>query len=101
MTLSPVVDAQGRIIGVSSITSDTTERREAERQRRANVRRREVLYRLVDEIARADSAATVCQAAVDALLAGGADRPAPCWPTARARCASRPGATCRTTFGRR
>jgi PAS domain S-box-containing protein len=74
VTLSPVVDAQGRIIGVSSITSDTTERREAERQRRANVRRLEVLYRLVDEIARADSAATVCQAAVDALLAGGADR---------------------------
>ncbi|HXG16961.1 MAG TPA: PAS domain S-box protein, partial [Calidithermus sp.] len=74
VTLSPVVDAQGRIIGVSSITSDTTERREAERQRRANVRRLEVLYRLVDEIARADSATTVCQAAVDALLAGGADR---------------------------
>jgi PAS domain S-box-containing protein len=77
VTLSPVVDLRtDRIIGVSSIARDITERRKAEARLRATVERLDALYRLVDEIARADGVGGICEAAVDAIVRIGADRAA-------------------------
>jgi PAS domain S-box-containing protein len=75
LTLSPVRDASGRIIGASSIARDTSERRRAEGELRAKVQTLEVLYRLVDLVGRAEGPDQVCEAGVEAILAAaGADR---------------------------
>jgi PAS domain S-box-containing protein len=53
ITVSPIRDVQGRIVGASKIARDITDRRRAERTLAATVQRLEVLYRLADGIARA------------------------------------------------
>jgi PAS domain S-box-containing protein len=74
LTVSPIRDAQGRMIGVSKIARDVTERKLAELRLRQTVQTLETLYRLADRIGRAKALADVCEAAVEAIMATGADR---------------------------
>jgi PAS domain S-box-containing protein len=74
LSISPVKDASGRIIGASTIARDITERRRAEGHLQATVQRLEALYRLADRVGRAKDAIDVCEAAVEAIMACGADR---------------------------
>jgi PAS domain S-box-containing protein len=75
LTVSPVRDPSGRIIGASSIARDVSERRRAEQELQASLRTLELLYHLVDRIGRARSRAEVTEAAVEAVLAAAkADR---------------------------
>jgi PAS domain S-box-containing protein len=74
LTVSPVKDATGRIIGASKIARDITGRREAERFLATTIERLEILYRLTDAVGRAKSLEEVCEAAVEAIMATGAAR---------------------------
>jgi len=74
LTVSPVKDATGRIIGASKIARDITGRREAERFLATTIERLEILYRLTDAVGRAKSLDEVCEAAVEAIMATGAAR---------------------------
>jgi PAS domain S-box-containing protein len=74
LSVSPVKNATGTIIGASKIARDITGRREAERILATTVHRLEVLYRLADGVGRAKTLGAVCEAAVDAVMAVGADR---------------------------
>jgi PAS domain S-box-containing protein len=74
LAVSPMRDADGRIIGVSKIARDITDRRRGEQTMRETVQRLEILYRLVDTVGRARDVAAVCEAAVEAIVAAGADR---------------------------
>jgi PAS domain S-box-containing protein len=74
LTVSPIRDAQGRLIGVSKIARDVTVRKLAESRLRETVQTLETLYRLADRIGRAKALADVCEAAVEAIMATGAGR---------------------------
>jgi PAS domain S-box-containing protein len=74
LTVSPVRDGTGRIVGASKIARDITGRREAERFLATTIERLEILYRLTDEVGRAKSLEEVCEAAVEAIMATGAAR---------------------------
>ena len=74
LTVSPVRDAAGRIIGASKIARDISERQRAARDIAAAIRRLEVLYHLADDVGRAKDLSDVCAAAVDAVIAVGASR---------------------------
>ncbi len=74
LTVSPVKDGAGRIIGASKIARDITARRQAERLLDTAVQRLEALYRLADAVGRAKDLAGVCEVAIDAIMATGAAR---------------------------
>ena len=74
LSISPVRDATGRIVGASKIARDITEQRRAAQDLAAAMRHLEVLYRLADQVGRAKDLGTVCDAAVDAIIAAGASR---------------------------
>jgi PAS domain S-box-containing protein len=74
LTVSPVKDASGRIIGVSKISRDITERRRTEKQLTTTIKTLEALYRLADSVGRAKDLASVCEAGIDAIMAVGASR---------------------------
>ena len=74
ITVSPVRDASGTIVGASKIARDITARRAAERELSTTARRMEVLYRLADSVARAKALSDVYEAAVDAIMGAGASR---------------------------
>jgi PAS domain S-box-containing protein len=74
LSVSPVRDAAGRIIGASKIARDVTARRETERTLATTVQRLEVLYHLADAVGRAKDIEGVCEAAIDAITAVGAER---------------------------
>jgi PAS domain S-box-containing protein len=75
VTVSPIKSASGRIIGASTVARDITEQRCAERDIAAHVQTVELLYHLADLMGRAQRVESVCQAAVDAVMAiGRADR---------------------------
>ena len=74
LTVSPLKDATGRVVGASKIARDITARREAERFLTMTVQRLEVLYRLAAAVGRAKDLPGVCEAAIDAIMALGASR---------------------------
>ncbi|HEY3931810.1 MAG TPA: response regulator [Verrucomicrobiae bacterium] len=61
LTISPIKDASGKIIGASKIARDITERKRSEKQQK-------VLYELVATVNRASSLPEVCDAALDAIF---------------------------------
>ena len=74
LTVSPVRDAGGRIIGASKIARDISERRRTERALATTAQRLEVLYRLADSVGRAKDVFSVYEVAIDAIMATGAAR---------------------------
>ena len=74
LTVSPVRDASGRIVGASKIARDIGARRAVEQSLATTIRRLEILYRLADAVGKAKSVEGVCEASIDAILAAGADR---------------------------
>jgi PAS domain S-box-containing protein len=69
VTVSPVRDTSGRVIGASKIARDRTEQQRAHEALRATVRGLEALYRLADRVGRATDRAQVHEAALDAITA--------------------------------
>jgi PAS domain S-box-containing protein len=74
LTVSPIKDASGRVVGASKVARDITERRRAEAHLATTITTLEALYRLVDSVGRAKDLAGVCEAAIDAVMTVGADR---------------------------
>jgi PAS domain S-box-containing protein len=74
LTISPVADAAGRVVGCSTIARDISERLRAEAELRRTVQTLEMLYHLADRVGRATGVTDVCEAAVDAVIGAGADR---------------------------
>jgi PAS domain S-box-containing protein len=70
LTVSPVRDATGRVIGASKIARDRTEQQRAHEALRATVRGLEALYRLADRVGRAVDRAQIHEAALDAITGG-------------------------------
>jgi PAS domain S-box-containing protein len=95
LAISPMRDRNGRVIGASKIARDITERRRSEQALREAMQRLAGLYRLADEVGRAKEIGQVCEAAVESIVAGGADRASiPC-STTKASCDSGPREGCR------
>lgn len=69
LTVSPVRDATGHIIGASKIARDITERKQAEATMQARLREQASLYRLTEKLHRAESLEEVYDAALDAIRA--------------------------------
>ena len=74
LAVSPMRDRTGRVIGASKIARDISDRRAAEHELRDAMKRLEALYRLADGVGRAKDLGTVCEAAVEAVIAVGATR---------------------------
>ena len=74
LSVSPVKDSRGRIIGAAKIARDISERRQAEARIGKTVETLEALYRLADRIGRAKAVGDVCEAGLDAIMAVGPDR---------------------------
>ncbi len=67
LTVSPVRDPQGRIVGASKIARDITARKQAERQLARRVEEQTALYRFTNRLYRAGSLADICDAAFEAI----------------------------------
>jgi PAS domain S-box-containing protein len=75
ITISPMRDAQGRVIAASKIVRDVTDQRRAQDELETSLRSLETLYRLADLVGQAATREDVYEAALDALVAGiGGDR---------------------------
>jgi PAS domain S-box-containing protein len=75
ISVSPVRDTHGKVIGASKIARDTSDRRRAQEQMRASVQTLESLYRLADQIGRARGRREVGDFGIQALLSlAGTDR---------------------------
>jgi PAS domain S-box-containing protein len=68
LSVSPVRDSRGRVIGASKILRDMTERREVEGRLKSTVQTLEALYRLADLMGRARTRPEVCEAALKGVL---------------------------------
>ncbi|HTV40972.1 MAG TPA: response regulator [Candidatus Sulfotelmatobacter sp.] len=70
LTISPIKDANGKVVGASKIARDITERKRNERQQRA-------LFELVATVNSAPSMSAICDGALEAIIqCQGADRAA-------------------------
>ncbi|AUX80019.1 PAS domain S-box protein [Sinorhizobium fredii] len=67
LTVSPVRDAYGRIIGASKIARDITEQRRSAAALAARLREQGALYRLTERLHRAQDISEVYEAALDAI----------------------------------
>src|SRR5581483_11240822 len=67
VTISPVRDASGRVIGASKVARDIGERKQAERALGDAALRQQVLFHLADELHRANSLQQVYTAALNAI----------------------------------
>ena len=74
ITVSPLRDATGRVVGASKIARDIRPRREVERVLATTVQRLDVLYRLADAVARARTLTEIGEVAVEAIMATGVSR---------------------------
>src|ERR1051325_8137094 len=74
LTVSPIRDINGRIVGASKIARDVSERRRGQDELRTNVQRLEAPCRLAGHVARAKDLDGVSHAAIDAIAALGAPR---------------------------
>ena len=75
ISVSPLRDRAGRVVGASKIARDVSERHHVERKLRSTVQTLEVLYRLADAIGNTRGRHGVCEAGLEALMAiASADR---------------------------
>ncbi len=70
LSVSPIRDARGRLIGASKVARDISERLQAEQNLKASIRTLEMLYRLADVVGRTRGLGETCEAAVEAIMAG-------------------------------
>jgi PAS domain S-box-containing protein len=68
LTVSPVRNAEGKIVGASKIARDITERRQASRALARRAEEQKALYEFTNRLYRADSLAAVYRAALDAIV---------------------------------
>jgi PAS domain S-box-containing protein len=68
LTVSPVRDAAGRIVGASKIARDITERRLASRALAQRAEEQKALYEFTNRLYRAESLGAVYEAALDAIV---------------------------------
>jgi PAS domain S-box-containing protein len=68
LSVSPVRDGDGRIVGASKIARDITDRKRTERALARHAEEQAALYRLTDRLQRTPSVDDVCQAGLDAIL---------------------------------
>jgi PAS domain S-box-containing protein len=68
LTISPVRDAEGRVVGASKIARDITEPRQASRALAQRAEEQRALYEFTNRLYRADSLAAVYGAALDAIV---------------------------------
>lgn len=75
LTVSPVRDAEGRVVGASKIARDISERKRSEATLARRMKEQSALYRLTEKLYRADSLDRVYDAGLDAIIdALGCDR---------------------------
>jgi PAS domain S-box-containing protein len=67
LTVSPVKDPDGKIVGASKIARDVSERKNAERALAKSVKEQATLYQFTDRLHRAQSTPDVYDAAFDAI----------------------------------
>lgn len=68
LTISPVRDAAGRVVGSSKIATDVTHKKRTERALATGTRQQKALFHLADELHRAGSLTEVYNAALNAIL---------------------------------
>ena len=68
LTVSPVKDAAGGIVGASKIARDISERKRAEESLARRIEEQAALYQIADRLHRAESLDDVYQSALDAIL---------------------------------
>jgi PAS domain S-box-containing protein len=68
LTVSPVKNAAGTIVGASKITRDNTERRQADMALAKRAEEQKALYEFTNRLYRAESLSAVYEAALDAIL---------------------------------
>ncbi len=68
ISVSPIKDSAGRVVGASNVSRDITDRRHAERALAETVRQQKALFHLADYLHRAVSMKEICQSALDAIL---------------------------------
>jgi PAS domain S-box-containing protein len=77
LSVSPIRDAEGRVIGASKVARDITEQKRAEQSLAEGARQREALYQIVERRQRASSMKEIYDTALDAILSAlGCDRAA-------------------------
>jgi len=67
LTISPVRNLRGEVVGASKIARDITSRKAVDKQLATAARRQEALFQLADELHRAESWEQVFDAALDAI----------------------------------
>jgi len=68
VTISPVKDADGRVVGASKVARDITFRKDGEKALADRMRRQRALYHLADQLHRAKSMEDIYAAGLDAIL---------------------------------
>jgi PAS domain S-box-containing protein len=68
VTISPVKDASGRIVGASKVARDVTPRRASEKALADRARQQRALFHLADQLHRAESMQDIFAAGMDAIL---------------------------------
>lgn len=68
LTISPIKNSAGVIIGASKIARDITERKRTDRSLRERMRQQEALYAFVDRLHRSETLSDVYNAALDAII---------------------------------
>lgn len=68
ISVSPIKDAAGRVIGASNVSRDITERRRAEKALAETARQQKALFHLADYLHRANSIEEMCESALNAIL---------------------------------
>jgi PAS domain S-box-containing protein len=68
LTISPVRDAEGRVVGASKIARDISERKRSEATLARRMREQAALHRFTDRLHRAGGLAEVYQAGLDAIV---------------------------------
>ena len=68
LTISPVRDSEGRIIGASKIARDITERKQSEKALSEQARQQKALYILADQLQRAQTLDEIYAASLDAVF---------------------------------
>jgi PAS domain S-box-containing protein len=68
ISVSPIKDSAGHVVGASNVSRDITDRRHAEKALAETVRQQKALFHLADYLHRAISMDEICESALNAIL---------------------------------